>query len=453
MAAQRASKPRPVPSLLIAAMPADPATAPPAAPGTPPATSPAVSTATLPAKASASASTPPTTSSSVSPASSAPRTPAAGSSSAADARAAAERDKALGLVLNQIERNFGKGSIMRLGDASRMRVETISTGALTLDLALGGGYPKGRVVEVYGPESSGKTTLTLHAIAEVQKRGGVAAFVDAEHALDPVYAASLGVDIENLLVSQPDTGEMALEIVDQLVRSAAVDIVVVDSVAALTPRAEIEGEMGDLAVGSQARLMSQAMRKITGNIGKSGCTVIFLNQLRQKIGVTYGNPETTTGGNALKFYASVRLDIRRIQTLKRGTEEYGIRAKVKVAKNKVAPPFRIAEFDILFGRGISTLGCLLDLAEETGVVVRKGAWYSYEGDNIGQGRDNTIVWLEQNPEQAEVIEQLTRQKLKEGSEVTANSMKPLAAAAKAAASAPALTESVSAADEDLPVAS
>jgi recombination protein RecA len=289
------------------------------------------------------------------------------------------------------------------------------------------------VVEVYGPESSGKTTLTLHAIAEVQKRGGVAAFVDAEHALDPVYAAALGVDIENLLVSQPDTGEMALEIVDQLVRSAAVDIVVVDSVAALTPRAEIEGEMGDLAVGSQARLMSQAMRKITGNIGKSGCTVIFLNQLRQKIGVTYGNPETTTGGNALKFYASVRLDIRRIQTLKRGTEEYGIRAKVKVAKNKVAPPFRIAEFDILFGRGISTLGCLVDLAEETGVVTRKGAWYSYDGDNIGQGRDNTITWLEQHHDQAEVIEQLTRRRLTEGLEVTANSMKPLAAAAKLAA--------------------
>ena len=366
-----------------------------------------------------------------------------GSLSAAAGPAApgsAERDKALGLVLNQIERNFGKGSIMRLGDASRMRVETINTGALTLDLALGGGYPKGRVVEVYGPESSGKTTLTLHAIAEVQKRGGVAAFVDAEHALDPVYAAALGVDIENLLVSQPDTGEMALEIVDQLVRSAAVDIVVVDSVAALTPRAEIEGEMGDLAVGSQARLMSQAMRKITGNIGKSGCTVIFLNQLRQKIGVTYGNPETTTGGNALKFYASVRLDIRRIQTLKRGTEEYGIRAKVKVAKNKVAPPFRIAEFDILFGRGISTLGCLLDLAEETGVVTRKGAWYSYEGDNIGQGRDNTITWLEQNPDQAVVIEQLTRVRLKEGSEVTANSMKPLAAAAKMAVNRAAATE-------------
>ena len=347
-----------------------------------------------------------------------------------------ERDKALGLVLNQIERNFGKGSIMRLGDASRMRIETSPTGALTLDLALGGGYPKGRVVEIYGPESSGKTTLTLHAIAEVQRRGGVAAFVDAEHALDPVYAAALGVDIENLLVSQPDTGEMALEIVDQLVRSAAVDIVVVDSVAALTPRAEIEGEMGDLAVGSQARLMSQAMRKITGNIGKSGCTVIFLNQLRQKIGVTYGNPETTTGGNALKFYASVRLDIRRIQTLKRGTEEYGIRAKVKVAKNKVAPPFRIAEFDILFGRGISTIGCLLDLAEENGVVVRKGAWYSYEGDNIGQGRDNTITWLEQNPEPKEEIEIKVRQKLSEASD----SLRPVAAAAARMAAASSSSE-------------
>jgi recombination protein RecA len=357
-----------------------------------------------------------------------------------------ERDKALGLVLNQIERNFGKGSIMRLGDASRMRIETSPTGALTLDLALGGGYPKGRVVEIYGPESSGKTTLTLHAIAEVQRRGGVAAFVDAEHALDPVYAAALGVDIENLLVSQPDTGEMALEIVDQLVRSAAVDIVVVDSVAALTPRAEIEGEMGDLAVGSQARLMSQAMRKITGNIGKSGCTVIFLNQLRQKIGVTYGNPETTTGGNALKFYASVRLDIRRIQTLKRGTEEYGIRAKVKVAKNKVAPPFRIAEFDILFGRGISSVGCLLDLAEENGVVVRKGAWYSYEGDNIGQGRDNTITWLEQNPEPKDRIEVQVRQKLSE----TSDSLKPVAAAAARLAASGTAAAAV---DEAVPAAS
>ena len=336
-----------------------------------------------------------------------------------------EKDKALNLVLGQIERNFGRGSIMRLGDASRMKVETISTGALTLDLALGGGYPKGRVVEVYGPESSGKTTLTLHAIAEVQKNGGIAAFVDAEHALDPVYAASLGVDVENLLVSQPDTGEMALEIVDQLIRSTAVDLVVVDSVAALTPRAEIEGEMGDHVIGSQARLMSQAMRKITGNIGKSGCTVIFLNQLRLKIGVTYGNPETTTGGNALKFYASVRLDIRRIQTLKRGTEEYGIRAKVKVAKNKVAPPFRIAEFDILFGKGISTTGCLLDLAEETNIIIRRGAWYSYEGENIGQGRDNTIIWLDQNLEIKNKVECIVKRKLTEGSEVSSNSMKAL----------------------------
>ncbi len=351
-----------------------------------------------------------------------------------------EKEKALSLVVGQIERNFGKGSIMRLGDASKMRVETISTGALTLDLALGGGYPKGRVVEIYGPESSGKTTLTLHAIAEIQRNGGVAAFVDAEHALDPVYAASLGVDVENLLVSQPDTGEMALEIVDQLIRSAAVDLVVVDSVAALTPRSEIEGEMGDHSVGAQARLMSQAMRKITGNIGKSGCTVIFLNQLRLKIGITYGNPETTTGGNALKFYASVRLDIRRIQTLKRGTEEYGIRAKVKVAKNKVAPPFRIAEFDILFGKGISTLGCLLDLADETNIVTRKGAWYSYEGDNIGQGRDNTITWLEQNPESKEIIEKLVKEKLTEGSEVSANSMRPLATAARNASSRPSLSQ-------------
>ncbi|MEY4298229.1 MAG: recombinase RecA [Cyanobacteriota bacterium] len=379
------------------------------------------------------------------------RSSATGAGTTSSAATNPERDKALGLVLNQIERNFGKGSIMRLGDASRMRIETSPTGALTLDLALGGGYPKGRVVEIYGPESSGKTTLTLHAIAEVQRRGGVAAFVDAEHALDPVYAAALGVDIENLLVSQPDTGEMALEIVDQLVRSAAVDIVVVDSVAALTPRAEIEGEMGDLAVGSQARLMSQAMRKITGNIGKSGCTVIFLNQLRQKIGVTYGSPETTTGGNALKFYASVRLDIRRIQTLKRGTEEYGIRAKVKVAKNKVAPPFRIAEFDILFGRGISSVGCLLDLAEENGVVVRKGAWYSYEGDNIGQGRDNTITWLEQNLSQKDEIETKVRQKLSE----TSDSLRPVAAAAArlAAGASNGADASNTDAEEALPAAS
>jgi recombination protein RecA len=332
------------------------------------------------------------------------------------------KQKALNLVLTQIERSFGKGAIMRLGDATRMKVETISSGALTLDLALGGGLPKGRVIEIYGPESSGKTTLALHALAEVQRNGGVAAFVDAEHALDPTYAAALGVDIANLLVSQPDTGEAALEIVDQLVRSAAVDIVVIDSVAALVPRAEIEGEMGDVHVGLQARLMSQALRKITGNIGKSGCTVIFLNQLRLKIGVTYGSPETTTGGNALKFYASVRLDIRRIQTLKKGTDEFGNRVKVKVAKNKVAPPFRIAEFDIIFGKGISTLGCIVDLAEETGVIVRKGAWYSYNGENISQGRDNAIKYLEERPEIAETVQQQVRQKLEMGAVVSANSV-------------------------------
>ncbi|NEO97845.1 MAG: recombinase RecA [Symploca sp. SIO2E9] len=337
-----------------------------------------------------------------------------------------EKEKALKLVLNQIERNFGKGAIMRLGDATRMRVETISSGAITLDLALGGGLPKGRVIEIYGPESSGKTTLALHAVAEVQKVGGVAAFVDAEHALDPTYSAALGVDIENLLVSQPDTGEAALEIVDQLVRSAAVDIVVIDSVAALVPRAEIEGEMGDAQVGLQARLMSKALRKVAGNIGKSGCTVIFLNQLRQKIGISYGNPEVTTGGNALKFYASVRLDIRRIQTLKKGSEgEYGIRAKVKVAKNKVAPPFRIAEFDIIFGQGISRLGCLVDLAEQTDVIVRKGAWYSYNGDNIAQGRENTVKHLQENPEFADNVEQQVRQKLDMGAVVPANSVAPV----------------------------
>jgi recombination protein RecA len=333
-----------------------------------------------------------------------------------------DKQKALSLVLNQIERNFGKGSIMRLGDATRMKVETISTGALTLDLALGGGLPKGRVIEIYGPESSGKTTLALHAVAEVQRGGGVAAYVDAEHALDPSYSAALGVDIANLLISQPDTGESALEIVDQLVRSTAVDIVVIDSVAALVPRAEIEGEMGDSHMGLQARLMSQALRKITGNIGKSGCTVVFINQLRQKIGVTYGSPETTTGGQALKYYASVRLDIRRIQTLKKGNEEFGNRVKVKVAKNKVAPPFRIAEFDVIFGKGISTLGCLVDLAEETGVIVRKGAWYSYNGDNISQGRDNAVKYLEEKPDFAKEVEKLVREKLEMGAVVSANSV-------------------------------
>ncbi|WP_299409682.1 recombinase RecA [Acaryochloris sp. IP29b_bin.148] len=341
---------------------------------------------------------------------------------ATDSPTNSEKEKALGVVLNQIERTFGKGSIMRLGDATQMKVETISSGALTLDLALGGGLPKGRVIEIYGPESSGKTTLALHAIAEVQRSGGIAAFVDAEHALDPTYASAVGVDTENLLVAQPDTGESALEIVDQLVRSTAVDIVVIDSVAALVPRAEIEGDMGDSHMGLQARLMSQALRKITGNIGRTGCTVVFLNQLRQKIGVTYGNPEVTTGGNALKFYASVRLDIRRIQTLKKGTEEFGIRAKVKVVKNKVAPPFRIGEFDIIFGQGISTLGCLLDMAEETDILVRKGAWYSYNGENIGQGRDNTVRYMQDNPEFTESLTQQVRAKLDTGAEVSANTV-------------------------------
>jgi recombination protein RecA len=295
---------------------------------------------------------------------------------------------------------------------------------MTLDIALGGGLPKGRVIEIYGPESSGKTTLALHAISEIQKAGGVAAFVDAEHALDPTYSAALGVDINNLLVSQPDSGEAALEIVDQLVRSAAVDIVVIDSVAALVPRAEIEGDMGDSHMGLQARLMSQALRKITGSISKSGCTVIFINQLRQKIGITYGSPETTTGGTALKFYASVRLDIRRIQTLKRANDgEYGNRVKVKVAKNKVAPPFRIAEFDIIFGKGISTVGCLVDLAEETGVILRRGAWYSYEGNNLAQGRDNTVKYVEENPEFGAKVQQQVLDKLNTGTPVSANSLK------------------------------
>lgn len=340
-----------------------------------------------------------------------------------------DRDKALNLVLNQIERNFGKGAIMRLGDATRMRVETIPTGALTLDLALGGGLPKGRIIEIYGPESSGKTTLALHAIAEIQRQGGVAAFVDAEHALDPAYSSALGVDIENLLVAQPDTGEAGLEITDQLVRSAAVDVIVVDSVAALVPRAEIEGEMGDNQVGLQARLMSKALRKIAGNVGKAEATVIFLNQLRQKIGVTYGSPEVTTGGNALKFYASVRLDIRRIQTLKKGSEgEYGIRAKVKVAKNKVAPPFRIAEFDIIFGLGISSMGCMLDLAEQTRVVIRKGAWYSYNGENIAQGRDNAVKYMQENPTIAQEVEQQVRENLQLGATVSSNSVAPTAIA-------------------------
>ncbi len=348
------------------------------------------------------------------------------------------KQAALNTVLSQIDRTFGKGTIMRLGDASQMQVETISSGALTLDLALGGGLPKGRVIEIYGPESSGKTTVALHAIAEIQRHEGVAAFVDAEHALDPTYAAALGVDISNLLVSQPDSGEMALEIVDQLVRSSAVDLVVIDSVAALTPRAEIEGEMGDSHMGLQARLMSQALRKVTSSISKSGCTVIFLNQLRQKIGITYGSPEVTTGGNALKFYASVRLDIRRIQTLKKGTEGYGIRAKVKVVKNKVAPPFRIAEFDILFGQGISTVGCLVDLAEETQIIVRKGAWYSYEGSNVAQGRENTIKYLSENSDVLTTVEQQVRHKLAKGAEVSATAVVQKPDEEKSEAEAPVL---------------
>ena len=319
-----------------------------------------------------------------------------------------ERDKALNLVMTQIDRTFGKGTIMRLGDASRMKVETIPSGALTLDLALGGGLPKGRIIEIYGPESSGKTTLALHAVAEVQKSGGVAAYVDAEHALDPTYSAALGVDIGNLLISQPDTGEQALEIVDQLVRSNAIDIVVVDSVAALVPRAEIEGEMGDAHVGLQARLMSQALRKITGNIGKTGCSVVFINQLRQKIGVTYGNPETTTGGNALKFYASVRLDIRRIQTLKKGNEEYGTRAKVKVAKNKVAPPFRQAEFDIMYNEGISKEGNVLDVGVTHDIIRKSGSWFYLGEDRLGQGRENAKAFLKENPALTEEIERRIR---------------------------------------------
>ncbi len=331
----------------------------------------------------------------------------------------AEKQKALDLVLGQIEKSHGKGAIMKLGAATGMKVETISTGALTLDLALGGGLPKGRVIEIYGPESSGKTTLALHAIAEIQKQGGTAAFVDAEHALDPLYSANLGVDIDNLLISQPDTGEMALEIVDQLVRSMAVDIVVIDSVAALVPRAEIEGEMGDSHMGLQARLMSQALRKITGNIGRSNCTVIFLNQLRQKIGVVYGSPEVTTGGTALKFYASVRLDIRKQETLKKGTEDYGNHVKVKVVKNKVAPPFRIAEFDIIFGKGISVAGCLLDVAEEIEIINRKGAWYSYKGENVAQGREKVIKHLEENPELFKEVETLVKEKLAAGAVVSA----------------------------------
>jgi recombination protein RecA len=323
------------------------------------------------------------------------------------------RKKALAAALGQIEKQFGKGSVMRLGDAGEnYDVESVSTGSLGLDIALGiGGLPRGRVVEIYGPESSGKTTLTLQVIAEAQRVGGTAAFVDAEHALDPVYAAKLGVNVQELLVSQPDTGEQALEITDMLVRSGAVDIVVVDSVAALTPKAEIEGEMGDMHVGLQARLMSQALRKLTGNIKRSNTIVIFINQIRMKIGVMFGNPETTTGGNALKFYASVRLDIRRIGALKNGEEVIGNQTRVKVVKNKVAPPFREAEFEILYGAGISRNGEVIDIGVAQGFVEKSGSWYSYNGERIGQGKENARTFLDQHPEIAREIEGRIREKL------------------------------------------
>lgn len=318
--------------------------------------------------------------------------------------------KALDAAIAQIERQHGKGSIMKLGDSGKsMNVETIPTGSLSLDLALGmGGIPKGRVVEIYGPESSGKTTVALHMIAEVQKRGGVAGFIDAEHALDPVYAKAIGVDIDNLYISQPDYGEQALEITETMVRSGAVDIIVVDSVAALVPKAEIDGEMGESHMGQHARLMSQALRKLTGIMNKTGCTVIFINQLREKIGVMFGNPETTTGGRALKFYASVRMDVRRVETLKTGGEMVGNRARVKVVKNKIAPPFKEAEFDIMFGKGISREGDILDLAANCGVVIKSGSWYAYNNEKIGQGRENAKKYFMENPTIMEEVEQKVR---------------------------------------------
>lgn len=322
-----------------------------------------------------------------------------------------EKLKALDAALGQIERQFGKGAVMKLGDPSvQMNVETIPTGSLSLDLALGlGGIPKGRIVEIYGPESSGKTTVTLHMIAEVQKRGGIAGFIDAEHALDPVYAKNIGVDIDNLYISQPDCGEQALEITETMVRSGAVDIIVVDSVAALVPKAEIDGDMGDSHVGLQARLMSQALRKLTAVISKSNCTVIFINQLREKVGVMFGNPETTTGGRALKFYSSVRLDVRRIESLKQGGEVIGNRTRVKVVKNKIAPPFKEAEFDIMFGEGISVVGDILDLAAENSIISKSGAWYAYEGSKIGQGRENAKQYLRDNPVICTEVERKVRE--------------------------------------------
>lgn len=326
--------------------------------------------------------------------------------------ASEEKMKALDAALAQIEKQYGKGSVMKLGDQSaNMGIDVVPTGSLSLDLALGlGGMPRGRIIEIYGPESSGKTTVALHMVAEVQKMGGIAGFIDAEHALDPTYAAHIGVDIDNLYISQPDNGEQALEITETMVRSGAVDVIIVDSVAALVPKAEIDGEMGDSHVGLHARLMSQALRKLTGIISKSNCVVIFINQLREKVGVMFGNPETTTGGRALKFYASVRLDVRRIETLKVGGEVVGNRTRVKVVKNKVAPPFKEAEFDIMFGKGISKEGDILDLAVLHDIINKAGAWYSYNGEKIGQGRENTKLYLANNPEVMEEIEQQVRNK-------------------------------------------
>lgn len=336
--------------------------------------------------------------------------------------------RALDAALGQIEKQYGKGAVMKLGDsAANMNVETIPTGSLSLDIALGlGGVPKGRIIEVYGPESSGKTTVALHMVAEVQKRGGIAGFIDAEHALDPAYAKNIGVDIENLYISQPDNGEQALEITETMVRSGAVDIIIVDSVAALVPKAEIDGDMGDSNVGLQARLMSQALRKLTAAISKSNCIVIFINQLREKVGVMFGNPETTTGGRALKFYSSIRLDVRRIEALKQGGEMVGNRTRIKVVKNKVAPPFREAEFDIMFGKGISKEGDVLDLAASVGIVQKSGAWFAYGGDKIGQGRENAKAYLREHPEIMDEIEHkvrvaygLIKEEAPEGTEETA----------------------------------
>ena len=323
----------------------------------------------------------------------------------------AEKKKALEAALGQIEKQYGKGAVMRLGEpGAQMKVETIPTGSISLDLALGqGGIPKGRIIEIYGPESSGKTTVTLHMIAEVQKRGGIAGFIDAEHALDHVYAKNIGVDIDNLYISQPDSGEQALEIAETMVRSGAIDIVVVDSVAALVPKAEIEGDMGDAHMGLQARLMSQALRKLTAVISKSNCVVIFINQLREKLGVMFGNPETTTGGRALKFYSSVRLDVRRIEAIKQAGEVIGNRTRVKVVKNKVAPPFKEAEFDIMFGKGISMIGDILDVATNADIIVKSGAWFAYKGEKIGQGRENAKQYLEENPDVLAEIDKAVRE--------------------------------------------